>query len=198
MKYLLTIGTIILYILLLIPIYMAYINFVKVDVVLYSSIFCSLITLVLLTLLLIIIKKFKIFSFFEKLLIINICGLIGYSFAISFPTVIDRSLSFYILEKLNQRGGGIKIDKIKLVFTKEYLLEHKLIDIRITEQLQTNTIKIENDCLKLTTKGQRLVKFSRFFRKHFLPKKRLIRNAYSDELIDPFKNSSLDFDYKCK
>ena len=197
MKYLLTIATIFLYVLLLIPIYMAYINFVKVNVVLFASIFCSLIALALLTLFLIILKKFQIFSLFEKILIISICGLIGYSLALSLPTVIDRSLSFYILEKLNQRGGGIHLDKMNLVFTKEYILEHKLIDVRITEQLETKTVKIENNCLKLTTKGQKLVKFSRFFRKYFLPKKRLIRNKYSNDLIDPFKNGDFQFDYKC-
>jgi hypothetical protein len=34
--------------------------------------------------------------------------LVGVNFAISIPTVIDRSLSAYIFEKLAQRGGAIQ------------------------------------------------------------------------------------------
>ena len=60
--------------------------------------------------------------------------------------MIDRSLSFYILEKLDQRGGGIKVDKMDIVFTKEYLKEHRLIDIRLTEQLKTKTVIIDKNC----------------------------------------------------
>ena len=57
--------------------------------------------------------------------------LIGYAFAISIPTVIDRSLSIYILEKIDQRGGGIKQEAFERVFTNEYMLEHRLVDVRL-------------------------------------------------------------------
>ena len=43
--------------------------------------------------------------------------LLGYILAISVPTVLDRSLSFYILEKLQQRGGGIQQSRFNEVFT---------------------------------------------------------------------------------
>jgi len=198
MKYLNILIIFFIYVIILIITYTIYINIFKIDVVLYSSIFCSFLASIIITVFLFIVRKFKIFSFFEKILIIIICSLIGYSLAISLPTVIDRSLSFYILEKIHQRGGGIQLNKMDIVFTKEYIIEHKLIDIRITEQLQSNTIIIEDECLKLTKKGKKLVKFSRFFRKYFLPKKRLIRNEYSDKLIDPFMNSDLKPNYICK
>ena len=82
--------------------------------------------------------------------------LAGYALAISVPTVIDRSLSFYILEKLHQRGGGIQLARFEEVFTAEYVKEHRLVDVRLTEQLQTGTVLIENGCVKLTPRGERL------------------------------------------
>ena len=42
----------------------------------------------------------------EAALSLSIGLLIGAFYSVSVPTVIDRSLSIYILEKLEQRGGG--------------------------------------------------------------------------------------------
>jgi hypothetical protein len=124
--------------------------------------------------------------------------LLGYSFAISVPTVIDRSLSFYILEKLQQRGGGIKLDAFDQVFTQEYVKEHRLMDVRLTEQQQSGTIVIRNGCVVLTDWGQTIATTSRFFRNHFLPKQRLLMGEYSDDLTDPFRNSVKRVDYQCQ
>jgi len=82
------------------------------------------------------VKLFETFGLFEKFLINCIFLLVGYSIAISIPTVIDRSLSFYILEKINQRGGGIQLERFEEVFTREYVKEHRLEDVRITKQLE--------------------------------------------------------------
>jgi hypothetical protein len=141
---------------------------------------------------------FRLFSQLEKVQILLINILIGYIFAISIPTVIDRSLSFYILEKLQQRGGGIKQDSFEQIFTQEYMKEHRLIDVRLTEQLESGTIIIENGCVKLTRRGEKLAEFSRFFRKNFLPKERLLMGKYTDALTDPFRQSINDFSYLCK
>ena len=108
---------------------------------------------------------------------------------------------FYILEKIQQRGGGIKKSSFDDVIIREYMLEHRLIDVRLTEQLQSGTITIENDCVKLTERGKIIAVFSRNFRKNFLPKKRLLMGSYTDELIDPFAFTLLkdksEFNYKC-
>jgi len=121
----------------------------------------------------------------------------SYALSITIPTVIDRSLSFYILEKIDQRGGGIKLGSMNDIFTKEYIVEHRLMDIRITEQLQSGTIKIVNNCVVLTDRGRCLSRFSRFFRKNLLPKKRLIQGEYTDDLVDPFSNSKVVNKYSC-
>ena len=128
--------------------------------------------------------------------------LVGYSIALSVPTIIDRSLSFYILEKIDQRGGGVKEASLEKIFKEEYISEHRLIDVRLTEQLESGTIIIENNCVKITNKGKIFVYISSNFRKHLLPKKRLLKNEYTDALIDIFKNSKgvnrEVVDYECK
>ncbi len=196
MKFLYSVIILLTYIISLLLIYLFYINSIKVDVLLYSSILCAFLALIVI-LILLFTAKFKIFNLFEKTCVVSICFLVGYSLAISLPTVIDRSLSFYILEKLNQRGGGIQLNKINLVFTNEYIEEHRLMEIRITEQLITKSVLIDNNCLRLTDKGKKLVHFSTFFRKYFLPKKRLIGEEYSDDLLLPLNNKTKVPDYLC-
>jgi hypothetical protein len=82
------------------------------------------------------------------------------------------------------------------------MVEHRLVDVRLTEQLSSGTIVIENGCVKLTEKGDDLAKLSRFFRQNFLPKERLLMGEYSSDLTNPFGHGAVDanktFDYICK
>lgn len=185
------------YLILLLLIYLAHVRFFRVNVVLYSAIFDALLASALGGVLLTFLKFFNLFSGFEKLQTMLIWILLGYIFAISVPTVIDRSLSFYILEKLQQRGGGIKLNSFEDVFVKEYVPEHRLVDVRITEQQQSGTIQIKNGCVMLTERGQTLATLSRYFRNHFLPKQRLLMGEYSSDLTNPFRNSSEHPEYVC-
>ena len=165
--------------------------------VFYASLFIALLSVIVFSILIFMIPFFNEFSFFEKIQQIIIAFLTGYILAISVPTVIDRSLSFYILEKLQQRDGGILYEKFSYIFTNEFVRESRLVDIRITEQLQSGTIKIENGCVRLTQKGDAIASFGRFFRKNLLPKKRLLLNEYTDQLVDPFVRSDKVPDYLC-
>lgn len=177
--------------------YWIHITYFEVNVILYSSIIDGLIASVGATILLFKIRRFYIFNTFEKLQMTIIWFISGYIFAISIPTVIDRSLSFYILEKIQQRGGGIQLEKFEEVFTKEYIKEHRLVDVRLTEQIESGTIKLVKGCVKLTDRGERFAKFSRFFRENFLPKKRLIMGKYTDDLTHPFDNDAINVNYHC-
>jgi len=185
------------FLLLFFTVYYLHITFFKVNVVFYSAIIDGVIATVVLMIGLYSIKYFDIFNFFEKIQLSIIMFLISYALSITIPTVIDRSLSFYILEKIQQRGGGVQLLSMKDIFTKEYIVEHRLMDIRITEQLESGTIKIVDNCVLLTNRGEKMADFSRFFRQNLLPKKRLINGKYTDDLVDPFRNSSNIVDYKC-
>lgn len=186
------------YLILLLLIYVVHVRFFRVDVVLYSAIFDALFATAIGGILLAALKFFSVLSWFEKILTMLVWLLLGYIFAISVPTVIDRSLSFYILEKLQQRGGGIKLSSFEEVFVKEYMPEHRLVDVRITEQQQSGTIQVKNGCVLLTERGQTLATLSRYFRNHFLPKQRLLMGEYSSDLTNPFRNSSEHPDYLCQ
>jgi hypothetical protein len=198
MKYLKFITATAMYTLLLLAIYVLHVRYVPVNVVFYSAILDAVLATILAATLIATVRWFKVFTRFETLQLCCIWLLLGYSFAISVPTVIDRSLSFYILEKLQQRGGGIKLDAFDQVFTQEYVKEHRLVDVRLTEQQQSGTVEIKDGCVKLTAWGQTIASSSRYFRAHFLPKQRLLMGKYSDDLTDPFRNSVERMDYRCQ
>jgi len=187
-----------LFVLVLLTVYAVHMTMFRVNVVFYATIADAVLAAAICGIAVFVVSYFRTLSGFEKSQLIVIWLLTGYAFAISVPTVIDRSLSFYVLEKIQQRGGGIHQDAFEQVFTQEYVKEHRLVDVRITEQLESGTIEIKNGCVLLTAKGERVAAFGRYFRTHWLPKQRLLMGQYSDDLTDPFKNSATFHDYACK
>lgn len=179
-------------------VYVAFIKLLRVDVVFYSSLYSAAVATALMALVLFGTPLFEALTTFERIQVAALCALVGYVFAISVPTVIDRSLSFYILEKLQQRGGAIRHDRFAEIFTGEYMREHRLVDVRLTEQSVSGTIMIEDGCVHLTSRGDRLATFSRLFRRHLLPRQRLLAGEYTDRLTDPFKRSDIAPDYMCE
>lgn len=176
------------YIATLFAIYFVHSRWLRVDVVLYSAILDAIVAAVVVGTVTFVLSS-SVLSSFERILIVCIWLLVGYAFAVSVPTVLDRSLSFYLLEKLQQRGGGILEEAIDDVFIDEYIPEYRLVDVRLTEQLVSGTIVIENGCVRLTRRGQFLASFGRFYRQTFLAKNRLLVGEYTDDLVDPLKNS---------
>ncbi len=197
-KFLNTILASVIFVIILFFIYFFHVTFLRVDVVFYSAILDALLAAGLSAIIIYLVKFFGALGLYEKFLLICIWVLAGYAFAISVPTVLDRSLSFYILEKLQQRGGGIQTARMPDVFTNEYMKEHRLVDVRLTEQAQSGTSEIKDGCVKLTPKGERIASMSRFFRLHLLPKKRLLMGEYTDDLTNPFRNSIETPDYLCQ
>jgi hypothetical protein len=197
MKFTYTIIATIIFLVTLSIIYYAHITFFNVNVVFYASIADGVLAASIMGAILFFSKWFGVFTRLEKIQLLIIWLLVAYSFAISLPTVIDRSLSFYILEKLDQRGGGIRFDAFNDIFTKEYVKEHRLVDVRLTEQMESGTIVVEGDCVKLTKKGRKIVRFSMMFRHNLLPKHRLLLGQYSSDLTNPFRDSIESPNYLC-
>ena len=186
------------FLVLLVAVYYVHARFFPVNVVFYSALLDVLIAAGIAALALWWLRWFAPLGPLEKLQLAVIWLLSGYALAISVPTVIDRSLSFYILEKLVQRGGGIRQDAFAGLFTEEYMREHRLVDVRLTEQLESGTIVIRDGCVVLTPKGHRVATLSRAFRTRFLPRHRLLMGEYSDSLTDPFQHSGETPDYACR
>jgi accessory gene regulator protein AgrB len=198
MKYLKFLTLMLVFGVTLAVIYVIHSWYFKVDVVFYSAIADGVLAAVVTLLVACTFKWFRTFTGFEKLQSFVICLLLGYGFAISVPTVIDRSLSMYILEKLQQRGGGIQLAAFDTVFKDEYMKEHRLVDIRLTEQRQSGTIVIENGCVKLTEWGQFVATTTTWFRQTLLPKNRLIGDSYSSDLTSPLRSGVKRTDYLCQ
>lgn len=186
------------YVVLLLATYYVHIRFFKVDVVGYAALVDAVIAAVLAGVLLFVLKWFYGMEKFERILLVVIYLLGGYAFAVSIPTVVDRSLSLYILQKLDQRGGGIKQDQIGWVFVNEYMPEDRLVDVRLTEAVQSGTVVITNGCVVLTDKGRSLADFSTWFHENLLPKQRLLNGEYTDDLTNTFRDSVPSPGYECK
>lgn len=180
----------------LLLVYAVHVSFFAVDVIFYAAIFDAVLASVVSTAL-IQLSWFRLLNRLEKAQLVLIWLLAGYAFAISVPTVIDRSLSVYLLEKLQQRGGGIKESSFPELFSQEYMVEHRLVDVRLTEQLASGTVHIRNGCVMLTDKGRLIARITRYFRRHWLPSRRLLSGSYRDDLTDPFRSSSGRTDYVC-
>jgi hypothetical protein len=178
-----------LFLVVLAAIYLIHIWFLPVSVVFYSAILDGTLAAVITAGVVFLCRKRLPLTGFECVLLLGIWLVTGYAFAISGPTVLDRSLSFYILEKLQQRGGGIRADAFPRVFVEEYMPEFRLVDVRLTEQVQSGTIEIVDGCVRLTPWGQTLASVSSFVRAHLLAKHRLLAGTYTDALTDPFANS---------
>jgi hypothetical protein len=196
-KFLAALAATVCFVFVLLLVYVVHVRFFRVDVVFYAAIVDGVLAAGACAAGLLLLRRRVDFGGLECALLVANWILLGYCFAISVPTVIDRSLSFYILEKIAQRGGGIRLDRFEEVFTREYVKEHHLVEVRLTEQQQSGTIVIEGNCVRLTPRGERLAGFSRFFRKNLLPRQRLLMGRYTDALTDPFRNSTSDVDYRC-
>ena len=186
------------YVAVLLSIYYVHARYFPVDVVFYSAILDAVIAAGIVGLGLFLAPSRWGLDWFSKVLLVLIWLMGGYAFAISVPTVIDRSLSMYILEKLDQRGGGIELDQFDRVFSDEYMGEYRLVDVRLTEQVQSGTIIIEDGCVKLTDWGRRVAAWTRFLRANFLAKKRLLDGEYTDALTDPLAGGNAEpMGYEC-
>ena len=182
----------------LLIIYVLHARYFFVGVIFYSSILDAALAAACTFLLWIILRNRLALTGFESTLLLVIWLLGGYAFAITGPTVLDRSLSFYILEKLQQRGGGIREDAMEQVFVKEYMPEFRLIDVRLTEQLQSGTIEIHDGCVRLTGWGDTLATISHFIRSNLLARRRLLAGVYTDALLDPFAHGAKGLQgYEC-
>ena len=187
-----------LFVILLAAFYLIHVWYIPVPVVLYGALTDAALAAAATLAVVLVLRRRLPFTGFEQVLLVVVWLLGGFSFAITIPTVLDRSLSFYILEKLQQRGGGIREAELERVFITEYIPEFRLMDVRVTEQLNSGTITLDNGCVRLTPRGDMLASASRFFRLNLLPKQRILDGEVTNALVDPFANSPLGpMGYEC-
>lgn len=133
----------------------------------------------------------------ESVLSVLLASVTVILYAVMGPTVIDRSLSIYIVQKLDQRGGAIAIDAVPDIFVEEYMPEFRLVDVRLTEQISSGTARVEGNCLVLTSKGRLLADFAEIYRRTLLPQKRVLMGEVTDQLTRPFDGAQQKVDIAC-
>lgn len=173
-------------------------NFFVVDVVFFACVLDLFITLLIVApLAWWLLSRRKTLTPTEMTLTGLLCTVTLVLYSVLGPTVIDRSLSFYLVEKLKQRGGEIAYDAFPEIFIKEYMPEYRLMDVRLMEQFSSGFSELQGNCVVLTDKGRMVAGFMDFFRRNMLPKKRNLFGEITDRLTRPFDNAEQVVDVTC-
>lgn len=172
-KFLTIILLIGLYLLLFAGLNIAHFRLLPVTVVLYAALFDALLAAALVAALVFVLPRQRLSATVAEIMLSLCVGfLIAVIYSIMVPTLIDRSLSLYMLEKLQQYGGGIKQEAVADVIKRDYFAERDVVAARLTEQLKSGTIAVSNGCVRLTPLGEFVARLSQFSRKALLPKQR--------------------------
>jgi hypothetical protein len=163
----------ILYIILFFIVNTIHFNYFTVSVVLYALLLDIIITFFILIVALAIINKEYYFS---KNILITIFFLLAstqvlvlYSFVI--PTAVERSLSVYLLERIERNSGSLSIAEFNSIAKNDYFNDMNVTETRINEQIATGSIEIIDNQVILTDKGKAMLKAFSFIKTYFLPKK---------------------------
>lgn len=150
----------------------------KFDIIFYEGI----IIIIVLTLVSIL---FKIFSKKETYLtFILFC----YAFHITIPSLLDRSISLYIIGILHEEKM-LAIHDLQIYFTNGFIYHNKSIEKRINEQVRSGNITNLNGKYSLTTKGNELFKINQIFAKIFNTNQNYVYPInYKDDNLSQYAN----------
>ena len=146
-------------------------HFFTPQVILYSLLFDLVVSLAIVIVGLVIMNR--TFYLYKNLLltifflISTSQALVIYSFVV--PTAIDRSLSVYLLEELENNQGALSISDFNNIAKHDYFNDMNVVKTRINEQISTGSIVIIDNRVILTDKGKTLIKIFAFVKKYLLP-----------------------------
>jgi small basic protein len=192
------IGLIALFLVTYLTVNFVHFRYFRVRVVAYDALLDVALAAALVGVAWFVVRRHLATTAFESVLFLTIGALLSAIYAIMVPTVIDRSLSVYILEKLDQRGGAIRADAFEDILVREFFPEHQLVAIRLTEQVNSGTVTLEDGCVRLTLRGRRIAYWTRFYRTTLLPRHREILGRFTDDLTDPFRRSEALAPFRCE
>lgn len=137
------------------------------------------------------------FFFSNKIYPLNFANIIIFTQSVALyafiPTIVDRSLSIYVIEKIAQAQNGLRLSQIDNLFVDNYIVDHKLLSVRLTEQSAGGTIDpqaLEDGCVRISDKGLLAVKIISILRIATLPNTRLVLGEETTDLRNPAENSS--------
>ena len=128
-------------------IHVMHFRFLKPEVVLKASIIDAILSCFIGFIIFGVILKYDLFVSFSAIITMFL-GLAIY--AILIPTMVDRSLSVYMLVYLDENSNGsLTKDELKKMLIKDVILEK-----RIEEHLRAGAIELDGTNVKITKKGR--------------------------------------------
>lgn len=85
----------------------------------------------------------------------NIC------FLITFPVTFDRSITIFLLSRIERHDGQLTAPMLEQVFVREYLDDMRQIDRRVAEQALSGNIRVDQGRIHITPQGTRLLEGGR-------------------------------------
>jgi len=86
---------------------------------------------------------------------------ISYSFVITIPALLDRSISIFIISAITESGDkGITNKELQNIFIEKYIEGTSTINKRLHEQIVTGNILFRNNKYFITDKGVFTYKFN--------------------------------------
>ena len=79
------------------------------------------------------------------------------SFLIVFPVTFDRSITMFLLARIERDDGRLDARGLEQVYVREYLGEMRQIDRRIEEQALSGNIRVDGGRIRITPQGRRLL-----------------------------------------
>ncbi len=98
------------------------------------------------------------------------------SFLVIFPVTIDRSVSVYLLSKIEENVDGIKEKDLEKFLIEEYVVKFSAVERRVKEQKINRIIESRKNKLHLTKIGRNFLSFCKLTSKVFHTDKRFIYN----------------------
>jgi hypothetical protein len=79
------------------------------------------------------------------------------SFLIVFPVTFDRSITMFLLARIERQDGQLDPRALEQVYVREYLGDMRQIDRRIAEQTVSGNIRVVDGHIHITPQGRRLL-----------------------------------------
>ena len=91
------------------------------------------------------------------------------SLFVVFPVTFDRSVTIYLLNRLNSSQSptcqGLSPQQMQQLFVKEYVKRDQAMTRRIKEQSIINILKEQDNCVSLTPRGRSFLNLSELIKK---------------------------------
>lgn len=91
-----------------------------------------------------------------------IAFLLHIAFFITVPVTLDRSISIFLLNDINNHEQGLTKQELTDDFTSKYIYNDDAIGRRIFEQTTSKNISVSNEIVKIDNQGQYFLKIMNF------------------------------------